>query len=184
MASKLAQNTNIVVTRVKKTKIKAYSHVSADMGVLIVPNIGQILPYVGANFYMRPVNRRVPLGDQRRLARQISFTVGVTAGGMKSDDLQVYRREDLFSSHSVLFGGGYRAVKNLRIGIGGMLYREGSIINRDRNMNQDPRFDMGYPPKLLHFLVLRLERYRCFRKIGFPHWYLVIVRDSVLMEFC
>ena len=137
LAAKLVDGSRLVTTKVQSSNTRGFNHISADMGVLYVPNNGQVLPYVGANFYLIPVNRRVTLGERRGFLRRFSFTTGLTAAAMSQGSDHKVERQGIVERHALLFGAGFRVVKTLRLGLGGLLYREVSSVLDGTGKNSD-----------------------------------------------
>ncbi|MCP4003748.1 MAG: hypothetical protein GY725_06085 [bacterium] len=104
---------------------RARSHISVDLGFVYAHEIEEILPYVGTNFYCRPVNRQVPLKEKGGFLRRFSFQVGITVNSLEeknSSDKVV--RDDLFGSSSVVLGAGLRINDYTRLSIGTLWFKE------------------------------------------------------------
>lgn len=96
-------------------------YVSADLGVLYAGVIPIGAFYVGSNIYLRPVNKKAPIGATS-LASRLSLTVGVTLSSI--EDERSPRRSDLFWNQSLVLGGGYRVTRSLRAGGGALVFRQ------------------------------------------------------------
>lgn len=96
-------------------------YVSADVGMLYAPSIGARSAYVGANFYLRPVNKSVPLRLKGGHMRRFAVTVGVSLNSIE-DRRGI--RSDLYYNSTLVLGAGYRISQYWRIGAGGLLFRE------------------------------------------------------------
>ena len=96
-------------------------YVSADLGLLYAGRIGEPAAYVGANFYLRPVNKGVPLRQKGGPLRRFAFTVGLTLNSIE-DNADV--RSDLYFNHALVLGAGYRVSQYWRVGVGGLVFRE------------------------------------------------------------
>lgn len=95
----------------------ARNHIAADFGAVYLWQLGEVTPVLGANFYLRPVNRdRGPSGDVRR---RLSFNVGVTTTSLRHEG----QRADLFGSMNVVLGIGVRIGRILRVSAGGVVLR-------------------------------------------------------------
>ena len=109
---------SVIGTTIGTFETRAQWYVSADLGVLYATRIGQVLPYFGANFYLRAVNKRVPL-HCRCLDRRTAVMIGLTATSLEKSG----ERDDLFGSHAALVGVGLRVTEVLRISGGGLIFR-------------------------------------------------------------
>jgi hypothetical protein len=94
-------------------------YVSLDVGALYPPEIGRASLYLGANFYMRPVNKKAPL-SRNSLGQRLALTFGLSVTNMQLEDET--RWEPLLGEKSnLLLGLGYRLTRSLRLG-GGVLF--------------------------------------------------------------
>lgn len=111
-----------------ETSARAY--VGADVGAMMVnltgkPDSYRVLPYVGVNLYIAPVNKRAPL---KRLShtykgkviwRMLSIHAGVTIPTMTSTDYQgIFNLQD---PKGFMVGIGIRPYRALKLSIGGLL---------------------------------------------------------------
>lgn len=95
-------------------------YVSADIGMLYASSIGKTAAYIGANFYLRPVNKSVPLRQKGGL-RRLAFTVGMTLNSIE-DRRGI--RSDLYFNQALVLGAGYRISQYWRLSGGGLVFRE------------------------------------------------------------
>ncbi len=102
---------------------RAKSRTSTDLGVLSCPNIDQVFPYFGVNFYWAPVNKRVPLRQHDGLGKRLALTVGLTATKVAGD-----RVSGVIGERAVLVGLGFRLTDIARLSGGYLVFRAG-----DRN---------------------------------------------------
>jgi hypothetical protein len=93
-------------------------HVAADAGFAYAPGLQTAVPYVGANFYFRPVNRDAPLRSKGGFGRRFSVNLGVSNTVARSG-----RRSDLFSNQSLIAGAGYRLTDIFRAGAGVVVFQ-------------------------------------------------------------
>jgi hypothetical protein len=108
---------------------KAPLYISADIGVLLATPIFQkfsgtlFSPYAGANIYPLPVNKKAPLKDCEKqpecTIKRFSFTIGITTSSVARTNV----RADLFGSHSLFTGLGYRWTSYTRVTAGWLLYQ-------------------------------------------------------------
>ena len=96
-------------------------YVSADIGVLYAARIGEPSAYIGANFYLRPVNKGVPLRQKGGALRRFAFTVGLTLNSIE-DKRGI--RSDLYFNQVLVLGAGFRISQYWRVGGGGLVFRE------------------------------------------------------------
>jgi hypothetical protein len=96
-------------------------YVSGDLGLLYAGRIGEAAAYIGANFYLRPVNKSVPLHQKGGIWRRLAFTVGLTLNSIED---QRGIRSDLYFTQALVLGAGYRLSQDWRVGGGGLVFRE------------------------------------------------------------
>ena len=95
-------------------KARASMHISLDAGVFVARGLREAVPYLGLNWYPRPVNKEVPLSTCNDpwgcLSRRFAFTIGVSATSVK----QPNRVEDYVNGRAVFLGAGSRVTDYLR----------------------------------------------------------------------
>jgi hypothetical protein len=96
-------------------------YVSADVGLAYAETIGEASMYAGANLYMRPVNKDVPLSQRGGFFRRFAFTVGLS---LQSIADKRGTRDDLFLDQALVLGVGYRISQYLRAGGGALVFWE------------------------------------------------------------
>ena len=106
-------------TSILEFQSRAKSYVGADIGLVSAPWIDEVAPYFGANFYCGAVNKRVPLRYAGRFCDRFAIMVGLTGQSLAEEG----EREDLFSSYSLLAGGGFRITDALRLSGGAAFLR-------------------------------------------------------------
>ena len=107
-------------------KARANMHISLDAGLLGAHDVREIVPYIGVNWYLRPVNKDAPLEWRcwkSCFRRRFAFTVGVSATSVKQQD----RIEDLVSSRALLLGAGLRVTDYVRATGGALIVK--SYVN-------------------------------------------------------
>ena len=92
---------------------------SVDAGLVYPFEIDNVLPYIGVNLYLRPVNKDAPLNG---LARRFAFTIGITVSSVADDNPKT--RDDLFGSQALLLGAGLRLLPSVRAGAGVLLFQK------------------------------------------------------------
>lgn len=105
---------------------------SADAGLLVAPDLDEIVPHLGANIYLRPVNPDASLAELREtlggfgktFTRRFSLSLALTASSIAETDGLGRMRDDLFGNQSLLIGAGYRVTDVMRIGIGGLFFKQ------------------------------------------------------------
>jgi hypothetical protein len=103
------------------SRTEAANYVSADLGLMHAREITETGVYVGVNFYLRPVDKSIPLSLRGGFFRRFAFTLGIALQSIRDDDRT---RDDLFASQSVMAGAGFRVTRSIRIGGGALLLRE------------------------------------------------------------
>jgi hypothetical protein len=96
-------------------------YVSGDIGLIYAPRIGEPAVYIGANFYLRPVNKGVPLSQKGGWLRRFAFSAGLTLNSIE-DRRGI--RSDLFFNQALVLGAGYRISQYWRVGGGSLVFRE------------------------------------------------------------
>lgn len=120
VGSRAETDVALLATSILDFVARAQSSINADLGVAYAPGLDQVFPYFGVNFYLGAINKRVPLRYAGGFRDRFALTLGVGASSLaRAGD-----RDDLFSSFSVLFGGGFRIADPIRVTGGGVLLRE------------------------------------------------------------
>lgn len=117
----------VVATSTGSFTTRAKNHVSADVGVLYAGEIGEVVPYFGANFYTRPVNRDVPLSQYSGLAfrRRFSFMIGATVSSVEEASASGrVLRDNVFASSALVVGAGLRLTDSARLSVGVLVLQE------------------------------------------------------------
>lgn len=103
---------------------RAKWQISGDFGVAWAPDVEEALPFLGTNFYVRPVNKQAPLPKLpwRRPLRRMSLALGLVLTDVGDDRT----REALFATGdlSLLLGGGWRLTDSIRLGGGAVVFKE------------------------------------------------------------
>ena len=110
----------------------------ADFGLAVVPELDEVYPTVGLNFYFRPVNKnaRVTHGTGwGEFFRRFGVTVGVTVTSVEKE----HERKGLVGSSGLLIGAGYRVLDSMRLSAGAMLFKI-----TDSEPTTDDRTDAQY----------------------------------------
>ncbi|WP_439642630.1 hypothetical protein [Gemmatimonas sp.] len=111
----------------------AQRYISADLGFVHAFRIGKdrldrprgvaplVVPYIAANFYLRPVNKRARLAscDGFCWSRRLALTIGLTTNSIKRTGV----RDDLFGSQSAVVAAGIRLTDYLRVTGGGLVFK-------------------------------------------------------------
>ncbi|MDB5035005.1 MAG: hypothetical protein JWQ98_2246 [Chlorobi bacterium] len=96
-------------------------YVGTDVGFVWAPAIGSMLPYIGTNIYLQPINKDASLTQRGSLGYRFAFTVGATIGRVR--DLPSANTSFLFD-RALMLGAGFRLTQSIRIGGGVLLFRE------------------------------------------------------------
>jgi hypothetical protein len=91
---------------------RARWYVSQDLGVLYGTrgDDREVSPYLGLNFYLRPVNKRSPLRGLS-LSRRLALTLGVTTQNLKEED----EYSGVISGKAFVVGAGVRVADFFRV---------------------------------------------------------------------
>lgn len=95
-------------------------YVSLDVGLLYAREIKETSVYIGANFYLRPVAKSVPLQTRGGFLRRFAFTIGLAVQDVEDERST---RRALIGPVSLVMGAGIRVSKYVRLGGGALLFR-------------------------------------------------------------
>ena len=110
------------------------NYISLDAGMTWAPELDEVVPYLGTNIYLRPVNRDAPLATlgsfRQTFSRRFALTFGLTASSIADDGGggggggdATPARDDLFASQSLLMGAGLRVTDAIRLGAGALVFK-------------------------------------------------------------
>ena len=116
-------NVPLVATSTGGFTTRAKNHISMDFGVLYVDAIDKTLSYTGANFYLRPVNRDVPLRQVGGFLRRFSFLLGVSVSSIQEKQGDRVVLDDLFNARAFVLGAGLRISDAVRFNAGALLFQ-------------------------------------------------------------
>ncbi len=121
---RVANESDLVASTNSQLSTRAGWYVAADFGVAYVPTFGDVHPYAGVNFYLRPVDKQVPISQLpyqglEKMLRVCSPMIGVTLKGVS----KAGERDDLVFGQALLMGAGCRFSDALRASIGTMLFQ-------------------------------------------------------------
>jgi hypothetical protein len=98
--------------------------IAGDFGFAYAWDIDEAAPYIGTNFYFRPVNKQASLKGNpfRQPLRRLSSTIGVVL----TDIGDGRTRDPLLETGklSLLAGGGYRITDAVRLSVGAVLFQK------------------------------------------------------------
>ena len=125
------------------------NYISADLAVVFAPELSEVVPALGVNLYLRPINKNVPLRLKGGFMRRFAFTFGVTASGIADgggNPPTQGTREDLVNSHSLLLGGGYRLSGSTRLTAGAIVFYEldPNPLKDDRSVSYSPFIALSF----------------------------------------
>lgn len=125
------------------------NYISADLGVVFAPELSEVVPALGVNLYLRPINKNVPLRLKGGFMRRFAFTFGVTSSGIADgggDPPAQGTREDLVSSHSLMLGAGYRLSGSTRLTTGAIVFYEldPNPLKDDRSVSYSPFIALSF----------------------------------------
>jgi len=104
-------------------------YISADTGIVYAPQIDTGVTYLGANFYLRPVNKDAPLRQLGTFAetfpRRFAFTLGLTVQSIADGGGgNPQTRDNLFGNQALVVGAGVRVTDMIRLGTGALVFRK------------------------------------------------------------
>lgn len=117
----LVRQTYVRQTTTVIAATEANDYVSADLGALYAGDIDKGVGYIGVNFYLRPVNKAVPLIQRGGFLRRFSLNLGLT---LQSIEDGRRTRDDLFFGKALTVGAGYRLSQYVRASAGALLLRQ------------------------------------------------------------
>ncbi|WP_442587443.1 hypothetical protein ACSBL2_15470 [Pedobacter sp. AW31-3R] len=102
---------------------RSKSFITADIGVALLPSIGKMVPYLGTNIYLRPINQDRPLFMKdlfslRDFDRRFSLMLGLTYSTLKKDGY----RDDLMATFNLITGAGLRIADFVKVNGGVVWY--------------------------------------------------------------
>jgi len=136
----------IVATSTGSFSTRAKNHVSMDIGILYSGDAGEVLPYFAANFYLRPVNRDVPLSQVGGLGRRFSFMVGITYSSIEEEENGRVIRDNLFGTQALVVGAGLRLTDAARVSVGALVFQENdpNPLVDDLSLTADPFLALSF----------------------------------------
>lgn len=103
---------------------RAKWQISGDFGVAWATEIEEALPFLGTNFYTRPVNKQaaLPSNPFKEPRKRLSLAVGLVL----TDVGDGRTRAPLFDTgdFSLLLGGGWRLTDSIRLGAGAVVFKK------------------------------------------------------------
>ena len=109
-------------------KTRSQNYVSLDAGLTWVPELEEVVPYLGTNVYFRPVNRDAPLASlgsfRQTFSRRFSLSMGLTASSIADSSAEGGNQDDLFGNQSLLLGAGLRITDAMRLGAGAIVFKQ------------------------------------------------------------
>ena len=89
------------------------------------PSFNDLTPYIGIQLEFRYFDKNIPFNliHPKKKLHYLSFTTGLTLTSLKKNG----KRDDLFSSKSLLFGFGIRLSSATRITLGGILFNKEDV---------------------------------------------------------
>jgi len=102
---------------------RSNSFITADIGVALLPSIGKMVPYLGTNIYLRPINQDRPLFIKdlftgKDFDRRFSLMLGLTYSTLAKDGY----RENLMSTFNLITGAGLRIADFVKVNGGVVWY--------------------------------------------------------------
>ncbi len=138
LGAELQEILPVQATTVGGFQLRASWYVSADVGLGAAPSISEVFGYVGANVYLRPVNKRAHLqwsgfrkGFWDEFGRRFAFMVGLPYTQLD----KAGERTGVINSRPLMLGAGFRINDLLRVTGGALLFRVNDpdpLVDRQR----------------------------------------------------
>lgn len=107
-------------------------YICMDLGLSLIPEIGQVAPYFGTNIYLRPINKSYNLSFSKwDLEKRVSVMFGLTAVSLSKTG---YRADLLGTNFNLLTGVGFRVADFVRLNTGVVWY--GQVNPNPLNTNK------------------------------------------------
>jgi hypothetical protein len=104
--------------------LRASWYVSADVGIGVANEIDKVFPYMGANIYFQPVNKRAKLGPlfgpQKDFWKRFALVVGLPQEKMEVPG----RLRPVLQDRPLVVGAGLRINDLLRMTLGGLVFEK------------------------------------------------------------
>lgn len=101
---------------------RSNTYITADIGVALLPSIGKMVPYLGSNIYLRPINQDRPLYMKdflwKDFDRRFSLMLGLTYSTLAKDGY----RDNLMSTFNLITGAGLRIADFVKVNGGVVWY--------------------------------------------------------------
>jgi hypothetical protein len=118
----------IAGTTVGGFELRASWYISADIGVATATQINEVFAYVGANVYLRPVNKRAHLrwasfrqGFWDEFRKRFAFTIGLPYNGSSLD--KAGERSGVLGDRPLIVGAGFRINDLIRVAGGALVFK-------------------------------------------------------------
>lgn len=102
---------------------RSNSFITADIGVALLSKIGKMVPYLGTNIYLRPINQDRPLFFRdlftlKDFDRRFSLMLGLTYSSLAKANY----RDNLMATFNLITGGGLRIADFVKVNGGVVWY--------------------------------------------------------------
>lgn len=111
----IAEQYDLIGTTTAGYEARFSYYVSADLGIGVAPETDDVFNYLGANIYLRPVNKKAPLSGLD-FRKRFAFMVGL------SEKLSGDGRKGLIDDRPLLLGAGLRLTDHLRFTLGAQIF--------------------------------------------------------------
>lgn len=130
----------VQATTVSGFQVRGTLYIGADIGIGTASRINEVFGYVGANIYMRPVNKAAHLRWStffsrehfwRELGKRFAFMIGLPYNDINKPG----ERSGLVASRPLIVGAGLRINDLLRLSGGALIFKKNDpnpLINRQR----------------------------------------------------
>ena len=123
---------------------RAKSYMSVDVGTAVAPKLDAMFFYLGANFYLGPVNKKARLTWERRgfARRRLAFLLGVPLNPFKDNANPVESRfRGVLGDRPLLAGLGIRITDLVRLTTGYAFYKR---VGSDSSTNSESIHKAGF----------------------------------------
>ncbi|MGH1364660.1 MAG: hypothetical protein ACRBF0_13950 [Calditrichia bacterium] len=140
----IRSETVVFGTTINRGQTPQRNYISADGGILCARNVG-IVPYIGTNIYLRPINKNAPLSRKGTFEHRFAFTVGLTVQSIE-DDKTPKTRENLFGSQALVLGAGMRFSESIRLGLGGLIFfkQDTNPVHTEKRIAVNPYLSFSF----------------------------------------
>jgi hypothetical protein len=138
----------VQATTVSGFQLRASWYIGADVGIATASRINEVFGYLGANIYLRPVNKAAHLRWSSfrghfwpEFGKRFAFVIGLPYNDLN----KAGERSGLISNRPLIVGAGFRINDLLRLGGGALIFKKNDpnpLINHQR-IGSTPYFSLS-----------------------------------------